>query len=392
MLAVDRNYIRMPIDLDTGAFSLQPQDMMLDGLDVTLRNVTDAAATWQEAVLTVSTAAAEDVYTLAFHTCSYASASSYAPETAAVSVIFRLVEVNPGPDYLGAGLAPLPALYGVMSVAFALAAAAWARVLVVNRANLFKIHHLMLALAVVKAFSLLFQAIDYHFIKAEGHPEAGWAVTFYIIHVCVAGAGPQLGGGGSGGPRRLTRGSRRSPGSGKGCLTFITVLLVGAGFGFVKPILSHGEKIVIVVVLTLQVRAAGDGAVCGGRGRMLAHSPHPLPHPTYPPNLTHAPVPQVFANVAAIVLEEASEGSAARERWRTVGLLVDVVCCGAILFPVMWSIRFLEVCRCVGWSVHFRGPARPAGEARAPSLRNSVGGVGRKQAASMARRRCPSTS
>ena len=38
---------------------------------------------------------AEDVYTIAFHTCALGEA--------AVDIDITLVEVNPGPDYLGAG-------------------------------------------------------------------------------------------------------------------------------------------------------------------------------------------------------------------------------------------------------------------------------------------------
>lgn len=28
--------------------------------------------------------------------------------------------------------------------------------------------------------------------------------------------------------------------------------------------------------------------------------------------------------------------------WRTIFILVDLICCGAILFPIIWSIRHLQ--------------------------------------------------
>lgn len=41
----------------------------------------------------------------------------------------HMEEVNPGPDFLGAGLSPLPSVYGYMSFCFLLAAIAWGTVL-----------------------------------------------------------------------------------------------------------------------------------------------------------------------------------------------------------------------------------------------------------------------
>eukprot|EP00050_Salpingoeca_kvevrii_P014217 m.33831 g.33831 ORF g.33831 m.33831 type:complete len:387 (-) comp5629_c1_seq1:27-1187(-) len=140
------------------------------------------------------------------------------------------------------------------------------------RPRLFMTHYLMLALVITKALSLAFHAIDYHFIKVEGTPEEGWAVTYYIISFS------------------------------KGILLFLTVLLVGAGFGFIKHVLSSREKQLFAVVISLQV----------------------------------------FSNITYIILEETAEGSAQRTTWRSLGLLVDLLCCLAILFPVVWSMRHLK--------------------------------------------------
>lgn len=53
-------------------------------------------------------------------------------------------------------------------------------------------------------------------------------------------------------------------------------------------------------------------------------------------------IPQVLANVAEIIIEESEEGDIEHKTWRDVFILVDLLCCGAILFPVVWSIKHLQ--------------------------------------------------
>ena len=43
----------------------------------------------------------------------------------------------------------------------------------------------------------------------------------------------------------------------------------------------------------------------------------------------------MLANVAYIIIEESEEGEIRRNWWKEVFILVDLVCCGAILFPVV---------------------------------------------------------
>ncbi|XP_030635673.1 protein GPR108 [Chanos chanos] len=88
----------------------------------------------------------------------------------------------------------------------------------------------------------------------------------------------------------------------KGALLFITLALIGTGFAFVKYILSDKEKKIFMIVIPLQV----------------------------------------LANVAYIIIEETEEGSSEYALWREILFLVDLICCGAILFPVVWSIRHLQ--------------------------------------------------
>lgn len=51
---------------------------------------------------------------------------------------------------------------------------------------------------------------------------------------------------------------------------------------------------------------------------------------------------QVLANVAEIIIAESEEGDKEHSTWRDIFILVDLLCCGAILFPVVWSIRHLQ--------------------------------------------------
>uniref|UniRef100_A0A8C7NGV1 G protein-coupled receptor 108 n=1 Tax=Oncorhynchus mykiss TaxID=8022 RepID=A0A8C7NGV1_ONCMY len=84
----------------------------------------------------------------------------------------------------------------------------------------------------------------------------------------------------------------------KGALLFITLALIGTGWAFVKYILSDKEKKIFMIVIPLQV----------------------------------------LANVAYIIIESTEEGSSEYALWKEVLFLVDLICCGAILFPVIWSL------------------------------------------------------
>lgn len=88
----------------------------------------------------------------------------------------------------------------------------------------------------------------------------------------------------------------------KGGLLFFTIVLIGSGWAFIKHILNSKEKRVFMVVLPLQV----------------------------------------LANVAYIIVEESEQGEKGHNFWKEVFILIDLVCCGAILLPVVWSIRHLQ--------------------------------------------------
>ena len=52
---------------------------------------------------------------------------------------------------------------------------------------------------------------------------------------------------------------------------------------------------------------------------------------------------QVIANVAYIILESTEESGANYQTWQEIAIFVDLVCCGAIMFPIVWSIRHLSM-------------------------------------------------
>lgn len=224
---------------------------------------------WWETEIDLKSKSAEDVYTVAFHRCDVS-----AMEVGSVSAEIDIVEVNPGPDYVGAGLEPLSRIYFVMSASFLLAAMGWGSVIYSNRKSprLYRVHYLMLTLILTKAGTLLFRAIDYNYIMLQGKQQEGWAIAYYIAHLT------------------------------KGIMLFIVVILIGAGFGFFKHALSKNERMVFAVVIPLQL----------------------------------------FSGIAWIVIEETAPGSNLRSMWASIGLLVDLICCGAILFPVVWSIKHLR--------------------------------------------------
>ncbi|XP_078091187.1 protein GPR108-like isoform X2 [Mustelus asterias] len=88
----------------------------------------------------------------------------------------------------------------------------------------------------------------------------------------------------------------------KGALLFITLALIGTGWAFVKYILSDKDKKIFMIVIPLQV----------------------------------------LANTAYIIIESTEEGTSEYALWKEILFLVDLICCGAILFPVVWSIRHLQ--------------------------------------------------
>ncbi|XP_012862854.2 protein GPR107 [Echinops telfairi] len=217
----------------------------------------------------ISTDDQEGLYSLYFHKCLGNEVRS--SDKISFSLDIEITEKNPD-SYLSAGEIPLPKLYISMALFFFLSGTIWIHILRKRRNDVFKIHWLMAALPFTKSLSLVFHAIDYHYISSQGFPIEGWAVVYYITHLL------------------------------KGALLFITIALIGTGWAFIKHILSDKDKKIFMIVIPLQV----------------------------------------LANVAYIIIESTEEGTTEYSLWKDSLFLVDLLCCGAILFPVVWSIRHLQ--------------------------------------------------
>ncbi|CAA2984092.1 GPR107 [Olea europaea subsp. europaea] len=88
----------------------------------------------------------------------------------------------------------------------------------------------------------------------------------------------------------------------KGITLFTLIVLIGTGWSILKPYLQDKEKKVLIIVIPLQV----------------------------------------VANIAQVVIDETGPYGQDWMTWKQVFLLVDVVCCCAVLFPIVWSIKNLR--------------------------------------------------
>ncbi|XP_066991840.1 protein GPR107 [Anabrus simplex] len=218
-------------------------------------------------VMAVLSEGEEGLYNLYFHSCP-----NYKSEKPVFLDFTIEIEEKNGENYLSAGEMPLPALYFMMALLFFLSGCFWVFILRKSKHPVYKIHYLMAVLVYLKSLSLLFHGINFHFIQTKGEHVEAWAILYYVAHLL------------------------------KGAVLFITIVLVGTGWTFIKHILSEKDKKIFMIVIPLQV----------------------------------------LANVAEIIIEESEEGAVEHRTWRDVFILVDLLCCGAILFPVVWSIRHLQ--------------------------------------------------
>lgn len=200
-------------------------------------------------------------YDLVFHNCLKAP----------IDASILMVEKN-GDNYLSLGEQPLAMLFFVFSLIYAGLAVVWGCHLRFSKAPVFRMHHLMFAMVIVKSISLMFHSINYYVIGRHGVQEEGWAVMYYIAH--------------------MTR----------GFLLIVTILMIGAGWTFIKHVFTLQEKQVFAIVIPLQV----------------------------------------FANIATIVINETEQGATRLTLWNEIFTVVDLLCCAGVLFPVIWSIRHLR--------------------------------------------------
>ncbi|EJD74440.1 lung seven transmembrane receptor family protein [Loa loa] len=161
-------------------------------------------------------------YSFIYHNCFNYRAHGYSNQVA-VHFTVDIVERNLG-SYLPAGDIAKPKLYLYMAVLFTIAACVWIRnICHSSSGTVYKIHHLMTALVILKLMSLFSHGINYYFVSAYGHQREIWAVIYYITHLL------------------------------KGALLFGTIILIGTGYTFFKKFLTDRDRKLFVIVLPLQV-------------------------------------------------------------------------------------------------------------------------------------------
>lgn len=195
--------------------------------------------------------------------------------------------VRGGVSYLAAGDMPLPKLYLFFGLLFAATTVYWIRLVHDKSRTHFRlhqvrpntqshsIHYIMFVLLVLKTMSLFLESIRFHVIRNHGHAEF-WSALFYVV------------------------------GFVKSTTLFATLLLIGAGWSFVKPNLSSQEVKLLLVILVLQV----------------------------------------INNVALAILSDGNgiieEGEQSYDDWTALLHFVDILCCLAVLLPLVWQIHSLE--------------------------------------------------
>ena len=131
---------------------------------------------------------------------------------------------NEGPVYLSAGDAPVPTILFMFTLVFFLLLAVWIKLLRQHPSTIHHVHHMMSILLVLKSLSLLFQAIDLHYIKTTGYV-IGWNIVYYIFVTL------------------------------KGISFFTVLLMIGSGWSLLKPTLNDRELKILLIVLPLQLLA-----------------------------------------------------------------------------------------------------------------------------------------
>lgn len=88
----------------------------------------------------------------------------------------------------------------------------------------------------------------------------------------------------------------------KGIMLFTVIILIGTGWSFIKPYLQEREKNLLMIVIPLQV----------------------------------------IENIASVIIGESGPSKKDWLTWNQIFLLIDIVCCCTVFFPIIWSIRSLR--------------------------------------------------
>jgi len=230
------------------------------------------------------------LYSLIFAQCpSSTGGSSGRGDITATAISYKLMAKfqNPGPRYLSACDSKLPQVFAFFFVCYLLLCFGW--------------------------FYLLFSAICSHLTNAQTKMSRNnnirvhtihWFMGILLIFKIMAMLSQSM---------RYFYIDKTGQGEGwefvyyvfaslKGISLFIVILLIGTGWSLVKPYLNSKEKQIIAIVLCLQI----------------------------------------IDNIALIFFDQTAPGSQSWLTWRDILHIVDILCCAAVLFPIIWSIRHLR--------------------------------------------------
>jgi len=201
-------------------------------------------------------------------------------------------------DYLPVGLQPLPAIYAGVSAVYLAFLAGWAWTCCRRRAAAERIHAVMGALLLFKALKTACAAEDAWFVERTGTPH-GWDVAFYVF------------------------------GFFKGILLFTVIVLIGTGWSFLKPYL----QVDLLLATCSRSTLPWIGSSCQTKLLVQEREKSVL--------MIVIPL-QVIENLVLVVIGETGPTGKDWIVWNQVFLLVDVICCCAVFFPIIWSIRGLR--------------------------------------------------
>ena len=263
-------------------------DILLDASDQTKWNV-------ENSISHAFSKEDEGLYFLTFQRCDPVGSDDKHRVTFEFTHHFRNVDSGGNIDYLSAGSQPLPKMFLGFAIIYASCLAIW--IYRIAQAKKEEYGEGNSAIARVKGvFGDFRQDIRVHHI----HHMMSMLLTLKTITVFAESARYHY---------------IRVTGSGeawsvifyiftflKGIMLFVVILLIGSGWSFVKPFLNGKEKRIIFAVLVLQV----------------------------------------LDNIALLVVASDAPGSSSYTTWENVLHFVDIICCCAILFPIVWQVRALE--------------------------------------------------
>ncbi|MCO5584704.1 hypothetical protein L7F22_038636 [Adiantum nelumboides] len=197
-------------------------------------------------------------------------------------------------NFLPAGQIQLPALYLTFFFIYVVLLCLWIWLCLKSRPFVHTIHILMGALVFVKALDLICEAEDKIHIKATGTPH-GWDVAFYVFSFL------------------------------KGIMLFVVIVLIGTGWTILKPFLQDRERKVLMIVIPLQLFSNIASVVIDETGPFSAREGEEGPHDSHPTST-------IFQHCQCCDWAT----------WKQLLLRVNIACCCAVLFFIVWSIRDLK--------------------------------------------------